>query len=167
MRDLEQESYKLGIPVRTRHNEVAPSQYELAPIYEEINVAVDHNQLLMDLMERVARRHKLRVLLHEKPFAGINGSGKHNNWSMGTNTGVNLLSPGKEPNKNLRFLTFFVNTITAVYRYADLIGQHRPCRQRQSFGANRSPTAIISVSLGTDVKGSTRSKRKENGRCGG
>ena len=102
MRDLETESHKLDIPVRTRHNEVAPSQYEVAPIFEEINVAVDHNQLLMDLMERVARRHKLRVLLHEKPFAGVNGSGKHNYWSMGTNTGENLLSPGKNPGTNLR-----------------------------------------------------------------
>lgn len=149
MRDLETECHKLGIPVRTRHNEVAPSQYEVAPIFEEINVAVDHNQLLMDLMERVARRHKLRVLLHEKPFAGINGSGKHNNWSMGTNTGVNLLSPGKNPGANLRFLTFFVNTIAAVYKYADVLraaiahagNDHR-------LGANEAPPAIISVFIG-------------------
>ena len=149
MRDLEKESYKLGIPVRTRHNEVAPSQYELAPIFEEINVAVDHNQLLMDLMERVARRHKLRVLLHEKPFAGINGSGKHNNWSMSTNTGVNLLSPGKEPNKNLRFLSFFVNTITAVYKYADLLrASIAHAGNDHRLGANEAPPAIISVFIG-------------------
>ncbi len=149
MRDLEIESHKLGIPVRTRHNEVAPAQYEVAPIFEEINVAVDHNQLLMDLMERVSRRNNLRVLLHEKPFAGINGSGKHNNWSMGTNTGVNLLSPGKNPGANLRFLTFFVNTVAAVYKYADVLraaiahagNDHR-------LGANEAPPAIISVFIG-------------------
>lgn len=149
MRDLETESHKLGIPVRTRHNEVAPAQYEVAPVFEEINVAVDHNQLLMDLMERVARRHKLRVLLHEKPFAGINGSGKHNNWSMGTNTGVNLLSPGKNPSTNLRFLTFFVNTIAAVYKYADILRStiaHAGNDHR--LGANEAPPAIISVFIG-------------------
>lgn len=149
MRDLETESHKLGIPVRTRHNEVAPSQYEVAPVFEEINVAVDHNQLLMDLMERVARRHKLRVLLHEKPFAGINGSGKHNNWSMSTNTGVNLLSPGKNPSTNLRFLTFFVNTIAAVYKYADILRStiaHAGNDHR--LGANEAPPAIISVFIG-------------------
>jgi glutamine synthetase len=149
MRDLETECHKLGIPVRTRHNEVAPSQYEVAPIFEEINVAVDHNQLLMDLMERVARRHKLRVLLHEKPFAGINGSGKHNNWSMGTNTGVNLLSPGKEPSKNLRFLTFFVNTIMAVYKYADVLrASIAHAGNDHRLGANEAPPAIISVFIG-------------------
>jgi glutamine synthetase len=149
MRDLETESHKLGIPVRTRHNEVAPAQYEVAPVFEEINVAVDHNQLLMDLMERVARRHKLRVLLHEKPFAGINGSGKHNNWSMGTNTGVNLLSPGKNPSTNLRFLTFFVNTIAAVHKYADILRStiaHAGNDHR--LGANEAPPAIISVFIG-------------------
>ncbi|HOY06665.1 MAG TPA: glutamine synthetase III [Saprospiraceae bacterium] len=149
MRDLETESHKLGIPVRTRHNEVAPAQYEVAPMFEEINVAVDHNQLLMDLMERVARRHKLRVLLHEKPFAGINGSGKHNNWSMGTNTGVNLLSPGKNPSTNLRFLTFFVNTIAAVHKYADILRStiaHAGNDHR--LGANEAPPAIISVFIG-------------------
>ncbi len=149
MRDLETESYKLGIPVRTRHNEVAPAQYEVAPMFEEINVAVDHNQLLMDLMDRVARRHKLRVLLHEKPFAGINGSGKHNNWSMGTNTGVNLLSPGKEPGKNLRFLTFFVNTIMAVYKYADVLrASIAHAGNDHRLGANEAPPAIISVFIG-------------------
>jgi glutamine synthetase len=149
MRDLETESHKLGIPVRTRHNEVAPAQYEVAPVFEEINVAVDHNQLLMDLMDRVARRHKLRVLLHEKPFAGINGSGKHNNWSMGTNTGVNLLSPGKNPSTNLRFLTFFVNTIAAVHKYADILRStiaHAGNDHR--LGANEAPPAIISVFIG-------------------
>ena len=149
MRDLETESHKLGIPVRTRHNEVAPAQYEVAPIFEEINVAVDHNQLLMDLMDRVARRHKLRVLLHEKPFAGINGSGKHNNWSMGTNTGVNLLSPGKDPSKNLRFLTFFVNTIMAVYKYADVLRSSiAHAGNDHRLGANEAPPAIISVFIG-------------------
>jgi glutamine synthetase len=149
MRDLEVECHKLGIPVRTRHNEVAPAQYEVAPIFEEINVAVDHNQLLMDLMERVARRHKLRVLLHEKPFAGINGSGKHNNWSMGTNTGVNLLSPGKNPGANLRFLTFFVNTIAAVYKYADVLrASIAHAGNDHRLGANEAPPAIISVFIG-------------------
>src|SRR4029078_13044345 len=121
MRDYEMEGYKLGIPLRTRHNEVAPAQYECAPIFEEVSVGVDHNSLLMDVMDRVARRHKLRVLLHEKPFAGINGSGKHNNWSMATDTGVNLLAPGKTPKTNLMFLTFFVNTIKAVHDYADVL----------------------------------------------
>ncbi|MBK7936600.1 MAG: glutamine synthetase III [Lewinellaceae bacterium] len=147
MRDLETESHKLGIPVRTRHNEVAPAQYEVAPIFEEINVAVDHNQLLMDLMDRVARRHKLRVLLHEKPFAGINGSGKHNNWSMGTNTGVNLLSPGKKV--SLRFLTFFVNTIAAVHKYADILrASIAHAGNDHRLGANEAPPAIISVFIG-------------------
>lgn len=149
MRDLETESHKLGIPVRTRHNEVAPCQYEVAPIFEEINVAVDHNQLLMDVMERVAHRHKLRVLFHEKPFEGINGSGKHNNWSLSANTGVNLLAPGDTPSRNLRFLTFFVNTIMSVYKHADILratiahagNDHR-------LGANEAPPAIISVFIG-------------------
>ncbi len=149
MRDLETECHKLGIPVRTRHNEVAPAQYEVAPIFEEINVAVDHNQLLMDVMERVGRRHKLSVLLHEKPFAGINGSGKHNNWSMGTNTGVNLLAPGKDPAKNLRFLTFFVNTIMAVYKYADVLRSSiAHAGNDHRLGANEAPPAIISVFIG-------------------
>jgi len=149
MRDLETECHRLGIPVRTRHNEVAPSQYEVAPVFEEINVAVDHNQLLMDIMERIARRHKLRVLLHEKPFAGINGSGKHNNWSLSTNTGVNLLSPGDTPSRNLRFLTFFVNTIMAVYRYADLLrASIAHAGNDHRLGANEAPPAIISVFIG-------------------
>ncbi len=149
MCDLEQECYKLGIPVRTRHNEVAPSQYELAPIYEEVNVAVDHNQLLMDIMERVALRHKLRVLFHEKPYAGVNGSGKHNNWSVATDTGKNLLSPGKNPGKNLQFLTFFVNTIQAVYKYADVLrASVTSASNDHRLGANEAPPAIISVFIG-------------------
>ncbi|MBK6929925.1 MAG: glutamine synthetase III [Saprospirales bacterium] len=149
MRDLETESHKLGIPVRTRHNEVAPAQYEVAPVFEEVNVAVDHNQLLMDVMERVARRHKLRVLFHEKPFAGINGSGKHNNWSLGANTGVNLLSPGNTPSRNLRFLTFFVNTIMAVYKYADILrASIAHAGNDHRLGANEAPPAIISVFIG-------------------
>ena len=149
MRDYEAESYKLGIPLRTRHNEVAPAQFECAPIFEEVNLAVDHNTLLMDVMMRVAKRHKLKVLLHEKPFAGINGSGKHNNWSMATDTGVNLLAPGKTPKTNLMFLTFFVNTIKAVHDYADLMrasiaGAGNDFR----LGANEAPPAIISVFVG-------------------
>lgn len=149
MRELEIESHKLGIPVRTRHNEVAPNQYELAPIYETLNVAIDHNQLLMDLMDRVARRHYLRVLLHEKPYAGVNGSGKHNNWSLATNTGKNLLSPGKNPGKNLQFLTFFVNTIQAVYKYADLLrATVASASNDHRLGANEAPPAIVSVFIG-------------------
>lgn len=152
MRDLEIESHKLGIPIKTRHNEVAPNQFECAPIFEEINPAVDHNQLLMDVMEKIARRHNFRVLLHEKPFAGVNGSGKHNNWSMATNTGKNLLSPGKTPKTNLMFLTFFVNTIKAVHDNADLMraviasagNDHR-------LGANEAPPAIVSVFLGSQL----------------
>lgn len=149
MRDLETECHKLGIPVRTRHNEVGPGQYELAPMFEEANLAVDHNQLLMDLMDRVACRHKLRVLLHEKPFAGVNGSGKHNNWSMSTNTGKNLLSPGKDPGKNLQFLTFFMNTIQAVYKHADLLrASVASASNDHRLGANEAPPAIISVFIG-------------------
>lgn len=149
MQELEYECYKLGIPVKTRHNEVAPSQYELAPIFEEINIAVDHNTLLMDLMDKVARRHNFRVLLHEKPFAGINGSGKHNNWSMATNTGKNLLSPGRTPKSNLMFLTFFINTIKAVHDYADLLRASIASAQNDHrLGANEAPPAIISVFIG-------------------
>lgn len=149
MRDLETACHKLGIPVRTRHNEVGPGQYELAPMFEEVNLAVDHNQLLMDLMDRIARRHKMRVLLHEKPFAGVNGSGKHNNWSMSTNTGRNLLSPGKMPGKNLQFLTFFVATIRAVYEYADLLrASVASASNDHRLGANEAPPAIISVFIG-------------------
>jgi len=149
MRDFETESYKLGIPLRTRHNEVAPGQFECAPIFEEVSVAVDHNTLLMDIMDRVARRHKLRVLLHEKPFAGINGSGKHNNWSMATDTGVNLLAPGKTPKTNLMFLTFFVNTIKAVHDNADLLrAAIASAGNDHRLGANEAPPAIISVFIG-------------------
>ncbi|MCP4441277.1 MAG: glutamine synthetase type III [Aureispira sp.] len=149
MRELENECHKLGIPVRTRHNEVAPSQYELAPIFEEVNVAVDHNQLLMDLMERIAKRHKLRVLFHEKPYAGVNGSGKHNNWSMATNTGKNLLSPGKDPSNNLQFLTVFMSTIQAVYKHADLLrASVTSASNDHRLGANEAPPAIISVFIG-------------------
>lgn len=149
MRDYEEEAYKLGIPLRTRHNEVAPAQFECAPIFEEVNLAVDHNTLLMDIMTRVASRHKLRVLLHEKPFAGINGSGKHNNWSMATDTGVNLLAPGKTPKTNLMFLTFFVNTIKAVYDYADVLrASIASAPNDHRLGANEAPPAIISVFIG-------------------
>ena len=149
MRDFETEGYKLGIPLRTRHNEVAPSQFECAPIFEEVSVAVDHNTLLMDIMDRVARRHKLRVLLHEKPFAGINGSGKHNNWSMATDTGINLLAPGKTPKTNLMFLTFFVNTIKAVHDYADILrASIASAGNDHRLGANEAPPAIISVFIG-------------------
>lgn len=149
MLDFEKESYKLGIPIRTRHNEVAPSQFECAPIFEETNLAVDHNTLLMDIMLRVAKRHNLMVLLHEKPFAGINGSGKHNNWSLSTDTGVNLLAPGKTPKTNLMFLTFFVNTIKAVHDYADLIrASIATAGNDHRLGANEAPPAIISIFIG-------------------
>ncbi len=149
MRDFEQESYKLGIPLRTRHNEVAPCQFECAPIFEEASVAVDHNTLLMDVMTRVAKRHNLKVLLHEKPFAGINGSGKHNNWSLSTDTGVNLLAPGKTPKTNLMFLTFFVNIIKAVHDYADLLrATIASAGNDHRLGANEAPPAIISIFIG-------------------
>jgi glutamine synthetase len=149
MRDFENESYKLGIPLRTRHNEVAPAQFECAPIFEEVNIAVDHNILLMDVMTRVAKRHRLVVLLHEKPFAGINGSGKHNNWSLATDTGVNLLAPGKTPKTNLMFLTFFVNTIKAVHDYADILRASIASASNDfRLGANEAPPAIISVFVG-------------------
>lgn len=149
MRDFETESYRLGIPLRTRHNEVAPAQFECAPIFEEANLAVDHNTLLMDIMTRVAARHKLRVLLHEKPFAGINGSGKHNNWSLATDTGVNLLAPGKTPKTNLMFLAFFVNAIKAVHDYADLLRAAIASASNDfRLGANEAPPAIISVFIG-------------------
>ena len=155
MRDYETECYKLGIPLKTRHNEVAPSQFECAPIFEEISLAVDHNTLLMDIMDRVARRHKLRALLHEKPFAGINGNGKHNNWSMSTDTGVNLLAPGKTPKTNLMFLTFFVNTIKAVHDYSALLrASIASAGNDHRLGANEAPPAIISIFIGkylTDV----------------
>ena len=150
MEDFECEAYKLGIPVKTRHNEVAPNQFECAPIFEEVNLAVDHNQLLMDVMKRVARKHKFRVLFHEKPFAGINGSGKHNNWSMATDTGVNLLSPGKNPKTNLQFLTFLVNVIKAVNDSNDLL-RASVMNETNSYrlGGHEAPPAIISVFVGT------------------
>src|SRR4030043_2068124 len=153
MKDFEIEAHKLGIPVKTRHNEVAPNQFECAPIFEEVNLAVDHNQLLMDIMKRVARKHKFRVLFHEKPFAGINGSGKHNNWSMATNTGVNLLSPGKNPKTNLQFLTFLVNVIKAVHDSNELI-RASVMSETNSYrlGGHEAPPAIISVFLGTYLK---------------
>lgn len=152
MQDFENESILLGIPLKTRHNEVAPSQFECAPIYEEINLAIDHNQLLMDLMDKVARRHNFKVLLHEKPYAGINGSGKHNNWSLITNTGKNLLSPGKTPKNNLMFLTFFVNTIKAVHEHADLLrASIASVSNDHRLGANEAPPAIISIFLGSQL----------------
>ncbi len=152
MRDLEQECMLLGIPVKTRHNEVAPNQFEVAPIFEEANLAVDHNSLLMDLMEKVSQRHNFKVLFHEKPFKGINGSGKHNNWSLSTNTGVNLLSPGKTPMKNLQFLTFFVNTIKAVHDYEELIrASIASASNDHRLGANEAPPAIISVFIGSQL----------------
>ena len=152
MKDFENECYKLGIPLRTRHNEVAPNQFECAPVFEEANLAVDHNQLLMDVMKRVARHHKFRVLLHEKPYKGVNGSGKHNNWSLLSNTGVNILSPGTTPKTNLQFLTFLINTMKAVHDHSELLrasivsagNEHR-------LGANDAPPAIISVFLGKQI----------------
>ncbi|NQU84791.1 MAG: glutamine synthetase III [Mariniphaga sp.] len=152
MIDLENEAYKLGIPLKTRHNEVAPNQFEFAPIFEEANLANDHNQMLMDLMKKVARRHKFRVLFHEKPFAGINGSGKHNNWSLTTNTGVNLYSPGKNPKSNLQFLTFVINTLKAVYDNQDLLrASILTAANSHRLGANEAPPSILSVFLGTEV----------------
>jgi len=152
MMDFEMEAWKLGIPIRTRHNEVAPAQFECAPTFTEVNLAVDQNSLLMDIMERVAEKHDLRVLLHEKPFAGINGSGKHNNWSMGTDNGKNLLSPGKKPKENLQFLTFFINTIKAVHEYADLLrASIASAGNDHRLGANEAPPAIISVFIGSQL----------------
>ena len=152
MRELESECIKLGIPVKTRHNEVAPNQFELAPIYEEANLAVDHNSLLMDIMGKVASKHNLKVLLHEKPFAGINGSGKHNNWSLSTDTGINLLSPGKTPMRNLQFLTFFVNTIKAVHAYEELMrAAAASAGNDHRLGANEAPPAIMSAFIGRQL----------------
>jgi len=152
MREFEMESLRLGIPVTTRHNEVAPNQFECAPIFEECNLANDHNLLLMDLMEKIARKHDFRVLLHEKPFAGVNGSGKHNNWSLGTNTGVNLLAPGKNPESNLQFLTFFVNTIMAIHDNADLLrASIASAGNDHRLGANEAPPAIISAFIGSSL----------------
>ena len=152
MKDLEYECLKLGIPVKTRHNEVAPNQFELAPVYEEANLANDHNQLLMTVMDKIARRHKFRVLLHEKPFKGINGSGKHNNWSLGTDTGVNLLGPGKTASENLQFITFLVNAISAVHKHNGLLkAAIMSATNAHRLGANEAPPAIISTFLGTQV----------------
>ena len=152
MHDLEEELWKLGVPVKTKHNEVAPSQHELAPVYETANIAVDHNQLTMEVMKKVADRHNLACLLHEKPFEGINGSGKHNNWSLETNTGINLLDPGRHPEENIRFLTFLIAIITAVDEYADILrlsvatagNDHR-------LGGNEAPPAIVSVFVGDEL----------------
>ena len=152
MIDFETEAIKLGIPLKTRHNEVAPNQFECAPIYEEINLAIDHNQLLMDLMDKIARKHGFKVLLHEKPYAGVNGSGKHNNWSLITNTGKNLLAPGKTPKNNLMFLAFFVNTVKAVHEHADLLrASIASVNNDHRLGANEAPPAIISIFLGSQL----------------
>lgn len=152
MVDFEKSALKLGIPLRTRHNEVAPNQFECAPTFEDANLAVDHNQLLMDIMDRVAERHGFKVLLHEKPYKGVNGSGKHNNWSMSTNTGVNLFSPGKKPKENLQFLTFFVNTVMAVHRHADLLrASIASASNDHRLGANEAPPAIMSVFVGQQL----------------
>ena len=152
MQELEVECHKLGIPVMTRHNEVAPSQFELAPMFEEVNVAVDHNQLLISVMDMVAKKHNLKVLVHEKPYADINGSGKHNNWSMSTDTGKNLLSPGTTPKTNLLFLTFFVNVIKAVQEHADLLrASIASAGNDHRLGANEAPPAIISVFIGSHL----------------
>ncbi|MBQ5720256.1 MAG: glutamine synthetase type III, partial [Alistipes sp.] len=152
MKELEYESLKLGIPVKTRHNEAAPGQFELAPVYEEANLANDHNQLLMTIMDKIARRHHFRVLLHEKPFKGINGSGKHNNWSLGTDTGVNLFGPGKTPSENLQFITFLVNVISAVYKHNGLLkASIMSATNIHRLGANEAPPAIISTFLGSQI----------------
>ncbi len=152
MKDLEIQALELGIPLKTRHNEVAPNQFELAPIYEECNLAVDHNMLIMSLMRKVARAHSFRVLLHEKPFKGVNGSGKHNNWSLGTNTGVLLMAPGKTQEENLRFITFIVNTLMAVYRHNGLLkASIMSATNAHRLGANEAPPAIISSFLGTQL----------------
>jgi len=152
MRDLEIECMLLGIPVKTRHNEVAPNQFELAPIFEEANLAVDHNSLLMDVMDKVGERHNFKVLFHEKPFAGINGSGKHNNWSLSTDTGTNLLSPGSTPMKNLQFLTFFINTIKAVHDHEELLrATIASASNDHRLGANEAPPAIISAFIGSQL----------------
>ena len=152
MLDLEIECHKLGIPAHTRHNEVAPNQFELAPIFEETNLASDHNLLIMTLMDTVARKHNFRVLLHEKPFAGINGSGKHNNWSLGTDTGTLLFSPGKTPRENLRFMAFFANVMAAVYRHNGLLkASISSATNAHRLGANEAPPAIISIFTGSQI----------------
>ncbi len=152
MQDLEIEAHKLGVPLKTRHNEVAPSQFECAPMFEEVNVAVDHNQLLMHMLEKVARKHHFKVLLHEKPYAGINGSGKHNNWSLATNTGVNLLSPGKTPKENFRFITILVNILMAIREHEELLRASVASEGNDlRLGANEAPPAVISVFLGKQI----------------
>ena len=152
MKELEIEALKLGIPVKTRHNEVAPNQYELAPVFEECNLATDHNMLIMSLMRKIARRHGFRVLLHEKPFKGINGSGKHNTWSLGTDTGLCLMAPGKTAEDNLRFITFIVNTLVAVYRHNGLLkASISTATNAHRLGANEAPPAIISSFLGAQL----------------
>ncbi len=152
MKDLEYESLKLGIPVKTRHNEVAPNQFELAPVFETVNIANDHNQLLLTVMDKVSRKHNFRVLFHEKPFKGINGSGKHNNWSLGTNTGVNLFGPGKNASENLQFITFLVNTIHALHKHNGLVkASIMSATNAHRLGANEAPPAIISTFLGTQI----------------
>ena len=152
MKELEYESLKLGIPVKTRHNEAAPGQFELAPVYEEANLANDHNQLLMTIMDKIARRHRFRVLLHEKPFKGINGSGKHNNWSLGTDTGVNLFGPGKTPSENLQFITFLVNVIAAVHKHNGLLkASIMSASNVHRLGAAEAPPAIVSAFLGSQI----------------
>jgi glutamine synthetase len=171
MADFEEKAHRLGIPLRTRHNEVAPGQFECAPQFEEANLAVDHNSLLMDVMESVAEEHGLKVLLHEKPFKGVNGSGKHNNWSIITNTGVNVLSPGASPDANLQFLTFFINTIKAVYENADLLrASIATAGNDHRLGANEAPPAIVSVFVGDTLehvldnfesKGSSKSSKNK------
>ena len=152
MKDLEIQALELGIPVKTRHNEVAPNQFELAPIFEECNLAVDHNMLIMSLMRKIARTHGFRVLLHEKPFKGVNGSGKHNNWSLGTDTGILLMAPGKTAEENLRFITFVVNTLMAVYRHNGLLkASIMSATNAHRLGANEAPPAIISSFLGRQL----------------
>ena len=152
MRDIEFEAYKYGIPAKTRHNEVAPNQFELAPIFGECNLSVDQNLLMMSIMKRIARRHGFRLLLHEKPFAGINGSGKHNNWSLGTNTGVGLFTPGKTAVENLQFVTFLVNTLMAVYKHNALLkASIMTAQNAHRLGANEAPPAIVSAFLGTQL----------------
>ncbi|MDR2622700.1 MAG: glutamine synthetase III [Dysgonamonadaceae bacterium] len=152
MKDIEFEGYKYGIPLKTRHNEVAPNQFELAPIFGETNLSIDQNLLIMSIMKKVARRHGFRLLLHEKPFAGVNGSGKHNNWSLGTDTGVGLLTPGKTPEENLQFITFMANILVAVYKYNALLkASIMTAQNAHRLGANEAPPAIISAFLGTQV----------------
>ncbi|MGN1045065.1 MAG: glutamine synthetase III [Candidatus Methanomethylophilaceae archaeon] len=152
MQDLEYEAYKLGIPVKTRHNEVAPNQFELAPVYEEMNLAVDHNLMVMALMKRIAKKHGFKVLFHEKPFKGVNGSGKHCNWSIGTDTGINMFSPGKNDRENLRFFAFVVSTLRAVYKHDGLLkASVMSASNAHRLGANEAPPAIISSFLGSQI----------------